>query len=63
MATLAATPYNGHNRDARISVLISESPGVIAGVYFGQTFVTYFCLGFSCCPSAVRIIGVSVIAG
>ena len=22
----------------------------LAGVYFSQTSVTYFCLGFSCCP-------------
>ena len=27
-----------------------ELVSVIAGIYFSQTPVIYFCLGFSCCP-------------
>ena len=27
-----------------------EQESVIAEVYFGQTSIIYFCLGFSCCP-------------
>ena len=32
----------------RVSVLDRES--VIAGIYFSQTSVIYFCWGLSCCP-------------
>ena len=35
--------YCGHPRDRE---LVSS----IAGVYFSQTYVLYFCRGFSCCP-------------
>ena len=36
--------YGGHYRD------LKKRESVIAGVYFSQTSVIHFCLGFSCCP-------------
>ena len=40
--------YCRHPRDHELVALIARV--VIAGIYFSQTSVIYFCRGFSCCP-------------
>ena len=42
--------YCGHHRDRELVSLIASVRPAIAGIYFSQTSVIYFCRGFSCCP-------------
>ena len=43
------SPYCGHPRDRELVSLIQRE-FVIAGIYFSQSSVLYFCRVFSCCP-------------